>query len=83
MTAQWVGIVWAALVLILVGRFMRGRSMLAATAFGLGLALVVVWLERAGYWPRSWRSPPSWSMPQERPEPVVPQGPDTPSSQRI
>lgn len=82
MTAQLVGIVWAVLMLVLIGRFMRGRRILAATAFGLAFAVTVVWLERAGYWPRSWRSIPATLPPAER-APIVPEGLENRPSQRV
>ena len=43
-----------ALVLVLIGWRLRGRQMLAATAFGLALAVIVVWLDREGLWPNGW-----------------------------
>lgn len=82
MTAQLVGIVWAVLMLILIGRSMRGRMVLAATAFGLAFVVTVVWLERAGYWPRSWRSEPAALPPAER-TPIVPEGLENRPSQRV
>lgn len=42
-------------VLLLVGWRMRGRSMLAAAAFGLAFAVIVLWLDRSGVWPEAWR----------------------------
>jgi membrane protein CcdC involved in cytochrome C biogenesis len=44
-----------AMVLVLIGWRLRGRQMLAATAFGLALAVIVVWLDREGLWPSGWR----------------------------
>lgn len=52
---QLVFVVSGALVLVLIGWRLRGRQMLAATAFGLAFAVMVVWLDHQGLWPASWR----------------------------
>lgn len=45
----------AGIAVLLVGWRMRGRSILAALVFGLAFAVLVVWLDRSGLWPESWR----------------------------
>jgi hypothetical protein len=52
---QWGWVLLGAAVLVLVGRRMMGRQMLAATVFGLAVVVVVVWMDQSGLWPRSWR----------------------------
>lgn len=52
---QGMGVLFAALVLLLVGWRLRGRQILAATAFGLAVAVLVVWMDQTGLWPQSWR----------------------------
>lgn len=52
---QWVGVLFSVLVLALIGWRLRGRQVLAATVFGLAVAVLVVWMDQSGLWPASWR----------------------------
>ncbi len=53
---EWiVSLVALGAILILVGRGLPGRSRLLAVAATLAFVLVVVLLERSGWWPQGWQ----------------------------
>ena len=53
---EWIGAVVALLaVLFLVGRGMPGRSMLVAIVVALAAVVLILLVERAGFWPQGWR----------------------------
>lgn len=43
-------------VLFLVGRRLPGQAWLVTVAVALAVIVAVVWLERSGLWPQSWRT---------------------------
>ena len=43
-------------VLFLVGRRLPGQAWLITIAIALALVVTVLWLERSGLWPQSWRT---------------------------
>ena len=51
-----VGIVGLVAILVLVGWGMLPRYRLIAIAGGLAFAVVILAIEQAGLWPRSWRA---------------------------
>jgi hypothetical protein len=51
-----VGIVGLVAILVLVGWGMPPRYRLIAIAGGLAFAVVILAIEQAGLWPRSWRA---------------------------